>query len=245
MPTQNLYQQPVLLTRKKHQNLRFTPPKDARFTQGLNSVPLNGPEFLAASRELPILFGKDAKDNYFPLALLSLSNEGHLLLDEQGIWDANVYMPGFIRRYPFVLSPRGGVLADTKAPHFANKETGKPLLTPEGEFTPVLKAAMTFLTRFEKQQTATRAFAEACRDAGLLKPCDMKVRQGKGKALNLDNLYMIDAARLNKLSDEQVVEWHRKGWLAWSYSHLNSLASLQRLLQRQKAHDQSGARAEG
>ena len=243
MPTQNLYQQLVLLSRKKHRNLRFTPPKDARFTEGLNSVPVNGPEFLPASRELPILFGKDAKDNYFPLALLSLSNDGHLLLDEHGVWDAAVYMPAFIRRYPFVLSPRGGVLVDTKAPHFASKETGKPLVTEEGEFTPVLKAAMTFLTRFEKQQAATRAYATACRDAGLLKPCDMKVRQGKGKALSLDNLYMIDAAKLAKLSDEQVVEWHRKGWLAWSYSHLNSLASLQRLLQRHKKHDQSRAGA--
>ena len=139
MPTQNLYQQPVLLSRKKHQNLRLTPQKDLSFTRGLNSVPLNGAEFMAAARELPILFGKDANDTYFPLALLSLSNEGHVLVDDKGTWHADVYMPGFLRRYPFVLSPKGGVLVDAKAPHFASKETGKPLLDEAGEFTPLLQ----------------------------------------------------------------------------------------------------------
>lgn len=241
MATQNLYQQPVLLARKKHQNLRFTPQKNLEYTRGMNSVPINGMEFSVAANELPILFGKDGKDNFFPLAILSLTNQGHHLLNDKGEWKDEVYLPIFLRRYPFILSPKGGVLFDSKAPHFANKESGKPLLTEGGEFTPALKGAMNLLQRYEKQLERTREYAAACKEAGLFKQCDLAVRQGKGKPLSLNNLYMIDASKLNKLPDEKIVEWHRKGWLAWSYAHLNSLPSLQRLLRRQQAHDKQAA----
>ena len=237
MATQNIYQQPILLARQKHKNLRFTPQKDLSFTKGMNSVPINGMEFSAAANELPILFGKDSNDNYFPLAILSFSNDGHLLLNEKGEWNSDVYLPIFLRRYPFVLSPQGAVLFDSKALHFADKESGKPLLTEEGEFTPVLKSAMSLLQRYEKQAERTREYARACKEAGLLKPCDLSVQQGKSNPLSLSNLYMLDAGKLNKLSDEQVVEWHRKGWLAWSYAHINSLPAMQRLLRRQRVHD--------
>lgn len=243
MTSEALYQQPAVLSRQKHKNLRFTPQKDFSYTQKINSVPINVVEFNPASRELPIMFSKDKNDNYLPIAMLSLVNQGHHLLNDKGGWGADIYMPAFLRRYPFILSGKGAVCVDTKAPHFANKETGKPLLTETGEFTPVLKGAMTFLNRYEKQAEKTREYAEACKAAGLLKPCPFKVRQGKAKILRLDNLYMIDVAKLNKLPDETVLEWHKKGWLALSYAHLNSLASFQRLLQRQKEHEKAIAAA--
>lgn len=232
MSSQSFYQQPVLLSRNKHKNLRLTAPGHLEFTRHLNSVPINGAEFFVAARDLPILFGTDGKEQFFPLALLSLSNSGHQLLDEKGAWKSAVYLPGFIRRYPFTLSSRGGVLVDAKAPHFAGKNTGKPLLTASGEFTPLLKSAITFLARYEKDTAATREFAAACKAAGLLKPCNLKVRQGQGQPLSLSSLYMLDAAGLKKLPAETVVEWHRKGWLAWAYAHLNSLSALQRLARR-------------
>ncbi len=76
-------------------------------------------------------------------------------------------------------------------------------------------------------------------------PITKKIVAGrfKNKVLKLDNLYMIDVAKLNKLPDEKVVEWHKKGWLALAYAHLNSLSSFQRLLQRQKEHEKAVAAA--
>jgi hypothetical protein len=243
MTSETLYQQPTVLSRQKHKNILFTPQKDLSYTQNINSVPINTIEFSAASRELPIMFSKDKDDNYLPIAMLSLENKGHHLLTDKGVWKTEVYVPAFLRRYPFILSGKGAVCIDAKAPHFADKQTGKPLLTETGEFTPILKGAMTFLNRYEKQGEKTREFADACKAAEILKPCPFKIRQGKGKVLKLDNLYMIDVAKLSKLPAETVVEWHKKGWLALAYAHLNSLSSFQRLLERQKEHEKAIAAA--
>ncbi len=243
MTSETLYQQPAVLSRQRHKNLRYTPQKDLSYTQSINSVPINAIEFSAASRELPIMFSKDKNDNYMPIAMLSLVNQGHHLLTDKGTWQDGVYTPAFLRRYPFILSAKGAVCIDAKAPHFANKETGKPLLTETGEFSPVLKGAMAFLNRYEKQSEKTREFAEACKQADVLKPCPFKIRQGKNKILKLDNLFMVDAAKLNKLPEETVLLWHKKGWLALAYAHLNSLASFQRLLERQKEHEKAIAAA--
>lgn len=241
MTSQALYQQPVLLNRQKHKNVRFTPQKDLRFTQAINSVPVNGIEFFAASRELPVLFSLDKNGQYFPVALLSLGNNGHHLLTEKGTWMADVYLPAFLRRYPFIISSKGGVCIDSKAPHFASKETGELLLEETGEYSPALKSAITFLHRFEKQNQDTREYMAACQEAGLLKPCSFGIRQGKNKVVRLDGLFIIDEAKLARLPEDKIVQWHNKGWLAWSYAQIHSMGSLQRLLQRQKAYDKAAA----
>lgn len=240
MSGQTLYQQPAVLSRQKHKNLRFTPQKDASFAREVNSVPVNGVEFFEASRELPILFSKDKNDNYFPVVLLSLINKGHHLTDEKGRWKPEVYMPAFIRRYPFILSSKGAVCADIQAPHFAAKE-GVPLITANGEDAALLKNAITFLRRFDKQNALTREYAKACKEAGLFKPCALKIRQGKQKMVSLDSLYVLDEAKLARLSPEQVIDWHKKGWLAWSYAQIHSLGAVQRLVRRQKEHDKAKA----
>jgi hypothetical protein len=243
MTQQSLYQQVAQLNRQKHKKLQFTPQKDLSFTQKMNSVPVNGLEFFVASRDLPIVFIKNKDDSYMPLALLSLSNEGHYLLTDKGAWNADIYMPVFLRRYPFTLTAKGAVCIDTKAPHFANKNTGTSLLTEDGEFSSVLNSAMKLLTRFDKQAERTREYMEACKAADIFKPCNFNVKQGKNKALRLDGLFIIDEQKLIKLPAETVAEWHKKGWLAWSYAQIHSMGAMERLVRRQKDHDKATVKA--
>jgi hypothetical protein len=91
------YSEPAALNRDQHKDLRFTASSDFGFSSSVNSVPMTGIEFFEASRDMPVLFSKDEQGNYFPLALLSLMNDGHNFLKEEGKWD-DCYVPAFIRR---------------------------------------------------------------------------------------------------------------------------------------------------
>ena len=129
------YQRPTVLNKDIHKSLRFSPVTDFGFTSNVNSVPLLAIEFFESSRDLPVLFSQDQEGNYFPIALLSLKNQGHEQIDEAGVWLGN-YTPAFIRRYPFVLSSDKNVCFD--ADYTGLQETGsegESLFTDDGTYT--------------------------------------------------------------------------------------------------------------
>jgi len=233
-----LYQKVAVLNKKKHRKLRYQPQKQFEYTQNIQSCPLNGIEFFAASRDYPILFAKDKSGSYFPLAIMSLDEKGHRNLNTKGGWKADRYMPAFFRRYPFIISSKGEVCFDAKAPHFASKEKGELLFDEAGEYNAPLKNAINFLARFDKQNKKTQEYMQACVDAKLLKRFDINIRMLKNTQTKLSGLYMIDGAAFSKLSSEAVVEWHKKGWLSWTYAQMHSLGAIRHLLARQVAEEQ-------
>lgn len=232
MSTLLFYKEPVALNREQHKSIKFTPQQDFSFTQDTNSVPLTGIEFFEASRDYPVLFSKDDQGNYFPLVLLSLLDGKHHLVDDEGRWD-DVYIPAFIRRYPFALTNDGNVCFDTEASHFESDE-GKPLFNEEGGNSEALNNAINFLNHFDAQHKQTLAFCEAAKEQDMFKAFNVQVMIEKDKPLRLEGLHIIDEEKLGQLADDQVSQWFKKGWLAWSYAHMHSLGALKRLVKRQQ-----------
>lgn len=101
------YERPVPLNRTEHKDLRIKPIPNLKFASTVHSVPLTGVEFPAAARDLPILFGGLTVDSAGPLALLGLRENENLFINADGHWEANAYIPAFVRRYPFVLAEAG------------------------------------------------------------------------------------------------------------------------------------------
>lgn len=224
----SMYQEPVLLDRNQHRNLRLKRLPTLDFAKDFNSIPIAGPEFFLASRELPVVFSKGSDGEYMPLALLSLGSQGNHIGDSWG----DVYMPAFFRRYPFGLAD-GKIIFDKNAPQLQEKE-GEALFKEDGENTDFLNKIMEFLAYTDAQFRATRDFCQACAGNDFFTPFKAQVRNAEGKRLRLDNLFIIDETKLNKLPDEQVANWFRKGWLAWSYAHLHSLGAVVRLVKRER-----------
>ncbi|BCE02883.1 SapC family protein [Marinicellulosiphila megalodicopiae] len=236
MSSLNFYSEPTALNREEHKDLAFTVSNDFSFTSKINSVPVTGIEFFEASRDMPILFSKDEKGNYFPIALLSLMNESHNFLEEDGSW-SEAYQPAFIRRYPFVLTDEGTVCFDAKAAHFtaeANEST-QTLFDEKGENTKALNNAIQFLNAFNEQHKQTTEFCEQAKQLDIFKPLNIKVNIEKSGPLALNGMFCIDEKKLGELSEEVVIKWFKSGWIAWSYAHLHSIGALKRLLKRQSA----------
>ncbi len=228
------YQDPVPLDKKKHANLKFKAAESLEFAKSANSVPIAGSEIFAASRYFPVLFYKNSGGSFVPLVLLSLKREGN---DLGADWDG-MYVPAFVRRYPFALTDEGMVVIDSKAEHFA-AEDGEDLFA-EGEASETLKKIVRFLEVVNASYKGTEDFCKALTEKDLLTRFNTKLRF-KNLSIEIGAMYAIDEKKLNQLDDAEIAEWFKKGWIAWSYAHLHSISALNELARRHAQASQAAA----
>jgi hypothetical protein len=239
------YERPVPLNRTAHKDLRIKGLTNLKFAHGVHSVPLTCTEFPVTARDIPILFAGPDMANAGPMALLGLRQNENLFLDTEGQWAQGVYIPAFVRRYPFVLAekPPGAegddftVFLDEAYEGF-NANEGERLFTDDGAETDVLKNAVTFLGEFQQHVARTRQFMEDLKKHDLLEPRNIRLERN-GNVLNLNGLFVINEEKLRKIDAETAHRFLTDGTLAWIYAHLLSLQNIdrvgQRLAQREEA----------
>src|SRR5688500_5516947 len=98
------YQEIVPLT-KQHRVVLPEAGKLPTVFRNITALPLSYTEFGAACRDYPIAFigGQDGR-SYVAMAVLGLEKEQNLFLTEDGGWEAGVYLPAYVRRYPFCMT---------------------------------------------------------------------------------------------------------------------------------------------
>ncbi len=96
------YKDLVPLNSNEHANFKSRQIDNATFMQGQHAIPLTVEEFVSASRYYPIIFS--AGDNPVPLALMGMNEGINVFMDDQGKFNNPVYLPAYIRRYPFMLA---------------------------------------------------------------------------------------------------------------------------------------------
>ncbi len=228
------YDKPVALDKTAHQNLRVNSASDRfGFARKTNSVVLAGIEFSEVAKEYPIVFAKSG-NAIVSLALLGLRHGENLFVDAAGHWSGR-YIPGFVRRYPFVLAETGeggqrAVCIDEGYPGFDQTE-GEPLFIA-GEPAPVLTQAMNFLEDYQVQYERTQTFIQKLQANELLKPLNAKIDLVSGQQFNLNGLLVVDEKKLMALEDSKALGLLRSGELAWVYCHLMSLGCMTAMIDR-------------
>jgi len=243
------YERPVPLNRTQHKDLRIKPIPNLKFAGAVHSVPLTGVEFPAAARDLPILFGGLTVEDAGPMALLGLRENENLFIDANGTWEANAYIPAFIRRYPFVLAekPAGTegddftVFLDEAYEGFSTAE-GEALFKDDGSETEMLNNAVRFLGEFQQHVSRTHWFMEQLRKHNLLEPRNIRLEKD-GKSINLNGLFVVNEERLRALDEKTTHEFLREGVFGWIYAHLLSLSNIDRVSQRLSQREQAEAGA--
>lgn len=223
------YQEPMALDRLEHRHLCLKRKDDLEFARAVNSVPIAGSEFFEASRDFPILFMQNPQTgNFTPVVILALREKGHVFGNNWG----NLYMPAFIRRYPFALSKDGAIMVDRQAPHL-QEDDGERLFNDAGENTEALDSIIGFLRESDNQFMLTRQFSDALAKQDLLIQFDTKVQVDDNTVVDLGDVFIVDEKKLKELPDDIVTQWFRQGWLAWCYAHLHSTGAIPRLAQRE------------
>lgn len=229
------YDNPVALNKETHQKIKIkSDNKDFSFAKRTNSVVLAGVEFTEAAKEYPIVFA-EAGGTMVPVALLGLRNEENLFIDNDNSWDAR-YIPGFVRRYPFVLASgedatQQVVCIDESYSGF-NDKNGEPLFGDDGEPAPLLTKALEFLEEYQKQYLRTGQFIQRLKENDLLQNLNAKIDLVDGQQFSLTGLFIVDEKKLLALSDEKALEFFKTGELAWVYCHLMSLGNMSAMIDR-------------
>ncbi|HEV2620563.1 MAG TPA: SapC family protein [Frateuria sp.] len=240
------YERPVPLNRTQHKDLRLKGIPSLKFAAAAHSVPLTGAEFPIAARDLPILFAGQSVEDAGPMALLGLRQNENLLVDENGQWATNIYVPAFVRRYPFILAekPAGTegddftVFLDEAYEGFGSDE-GDRLFKEDGSDSEMLTNAVGFLGEFQQHVTRTHWFMDQLRKHQLLEPRNIRLEKD-GKSINLNGLFVVNEEKLRQLDEKTAYEFLREGVLGWIYAHLLSLPNIDRLAQRLDLRESAG-----
>ena len=231
------YRRITALEGGKHDSLRLNSDSTYKFAESSNSVPLAASEFAEAARDYPIVFS--ISDPIVPVAIVGLKPDRNLFVGADGNWDKDVYIPAYIRRYPFVLveNSEAGKLVlccDDSADHFKPATGAAPSasLFEDGKPTALANRIMTFCTEFQQHYQAAIALCRLLSEYELLVSRRADVALNNGEKLALEGFQMVDEDRLRSLRDEKFLELRHKGVLPLIYTHLASATNWRHLVNR-------------
>ena len=92
----------VPLNSQNHKGWKSKQFPDVSFLAKQHAIPVTVDELIDAQRHFPIVFS--AGDNPVPLALMGLNEGVNTFVDDKGVITQDVYLPAYVRRYPFMLA---------------------------------------------------------------------------------------------------------------------------------------------
>jgi len=242
------YQEIVPLT-KQH---RVVLPEGRRLPlvfRSLTTLPLSYVEFGAACRDYPITFvSGDGGKTFLPMAILGLENQQNLFVTENGNWDAGVYLPAYIRRYPFCMT-RVTVDGKEKAERIACVEKraindkGEALHDAKGEPLPVWEERRKLLFEYEADLVRSEEMCRTLAELELLEGFTMQAVPNQGSPVAMTGMHRVAEAKLAALAPDTLKNLVQKGILARVYAHLISLNNFGRLLDRRSGTQPASAKA--
>lgn len=232
-----LYENPEMLALEDHEALGITPvAAPYANTREHNAIPITTTEFRSAQKDYPIVF-TGHKDPY-PLAIVGVAENKNLFLDNNNEWEANCYVPAYLRCYPFAFAQLGddqmAVVIDRASPMVT--ESPEFPFFENGDVTEHTTKMRDFAAHFVAERKKTEAFCKMLVEKELLTDQHVTHRpKGADKEEVLANYAAIDAQKVNELSSDELQVLHQSGDLAAIYAHMFSLENWNKLLQRRAA----------
>jgi hypothetical protein len=162
-----LYKDLIPLNSNDHVTWKSRLLENAKFLEGQHAIPLTIEEFVTASRTYPIIFS--ATDNPVPLVLMGMNEGVNTFMNEEGFFERPVYVPAYVRRYPFLLAklrPDTEELSlcfDPTSGAVGEFEEGMPLFE-DGKPSENTQAILKFCEEFENAGAQTHALLKSCKN---------------------------------------------------------------------------------
>ncbi len=227
------------LNSRDHNNWKSTQFTNLEFLGKTHAVPVTVDEFVDAQRHFPIVFSSG--DNPVPLALMGLNEGVNSFVDDEGMVTENVYMPAYVRRYPFMLArlnPESDELSlcfDPSAGVIGDFAEGNALFEGEGEPSEFTKGVLDFCQKFEESGARTKAFMDEVVALDLLMEGEIAItmQDNPDKPFIYRGFKMVDENKLRELPIESVENLHRSGMLMLLHAHLFSMNLMRVIFGRQ------------
>ena len=231
------YQDLMPLNSRDHATWRSRTTDRAPWLAGFHAVPLTVEEFPAAARNFPIIFSSG--ENPVPLALMGLNEGVNVFVDAEGKVTENIYIPAYVRRYPFLLAklqPQSDDLSlcfDPTTDLVGEFDEGAALF--EGDQpSENTKALLSFCEQFEQAGMKTQAFVDELAKHKLLMDGEVAIQQeGVEAPFVYRGFQMVNQEALRELRGDVLRSWNQNGLLPLIFAHLFSLDLIREIFGRQ------------
>jgi hypothetical protein len=210
----------------------------APFFATAHAIPLTVEEFPLAQRHYPIVFS--VGDNPVPLALMGLNEGVNVFVDDSGKLTQDVYVPAYVRRYPFILArlrPEADELSlcfDPTADVLGKYDDGEPLFDEGGQPAAATREVLGFCEQFEQAGQRTAAFMKELADHKLLIDGEVAIQpEGAAQPFVYRGFQMVSEDKLRELRGDVLRKLVQSGLLALVYGHLFSLTLMREIFARQ------------
>ena len=174
-----------------------------------------------------------------PLALMGLNEGVNIFVDDQGKLINPVYVPAYVRRYPFMLArlnPDSEDLSlcfDPTSPAIGKFEEGDALFA-DGQPTEPVNSVLEFCRTFEEAGQRTSMFVEELKKADLLMDGEVAIQpEGNDKPFIYRGFQMVDENKLRELRGDVLRKMMQNGILALIFAHLFSLQLMREIFAEQ------------
>lgn len=201
-----------------------------------HAIPLTVGEFPLAAVTGPIIFVGEEK---FPIAVMGLQGGENMFVTEQGLFEPGIYVPAYIRRYPFIFAndeaAQQMVLCIDRDAPFISATPDMPFFDDKGQPSEYTQNCINFCNDFEVERVRTEGFLKILKDNDLF---ELKTAHytptnpdgTPGETQQIAEYYGISEDKLNALPAEKIIEMRDNGALGQIYAHLVSLVGWDRLI---------------
>ncbi len=202
-----------------------------------HAVPVTVDEFMLAGRFYPIIFSTG--DQPVPLALMGLHEGANTYFDAEGrLLEGNVYVPAYLRRYPFMLArlteatDQLSLCFDPTAESVGDFDDGEALFDGENP-SPATNEILAFCEQFEQAGQRTGAFMADLQSMKLLMEGEVAIQpEGSEQPFIYRGFQMIDEAKFRDLRGDELRKMNQNGTLGLVMAHLFSLALVRDIFAR-------------
>ena len=238
-PTLPLFYNDLMpLNSRDHAKWRTRSIDSADFIAKSHAIPITIDEFVQSQRNYPIVFSSG--DAPLPLALMGLNEGVNTFVDDKGKINEPVYLPAYVRRYPFMLAKLtkdGDELSlcfDPTSGAVGEFDEGEALFDGD-QASENTKNILTFCEQFEAAAQRTKAFMEELKKADLLMDGEIAIQTAErpDQPFTYRGFQMVDQEKLKNASDENIAAWQKNGMLPLIHAHIFSLDLMRTIFARQ------------
>ncbi len=220
------------------------------FVKEHHFVPVTANEFGVAATTYPIIFAGEQRQ---PLAVMGLGPKQNLFVNDEGAFKQDSYIPGYVRRYPFVLAVPGDndrmiVCIDRDFEGISDKPD-IPFFKGENEPSEYTQNSIEFLKEYERQRLGTEQMMKRLNELDLFENkevhFDPRRRGMQGEPQKVTEYTAISEPKLNALDEKTLKELASNGILGAIYAHLISLFNWDRLLDEAMRRQSAGQAPSG
>ena len=225
----------VPVRKEQHQKLKLANARNISHVAGQHIIPVSAAEYAQASASFPIVFVKNPDSERFrSVAMLGLEAGENLFFQDEK-WIA-LSMPQSISMVPFSL----GIDPDKENTltacidldsEFVGEDKDLALFEDDGKESEVFTNVQQALGRLYDNERMTESFIKELQENDLLQELELNIALTAGEKKKLVGIFTINEEKIKNLSDDKVLDFHKRGLFVPIYSMLGSLTQVNHLAQ--------------